>query len=69
MAESVSLMRHLTEAIPLDVYNRVFSMPAIPDGTTVYYDAAADFYGEPPPSRASEIAAEGVVRTPLLRLD
>lgn len=54
--ETVSRVRHLTESLPLSVYNRIFSQVPESDGRGhVYYDATKDFYGELPPSRAFEV--------------
>ena len=74
MVETVSRMRHLTEVIPLNVYNRVFSMPPDPlhngQGQVVYYDATQDYYGDIPLSRASEVKTPEVgCKTPILRFD
>ncbi len=68
MIEQVSRLRHPTEAMSLAVYNEVFSSCPVPGGTTCYYDAAADFYGDRPPSRASE-ARVGMPRMRLLSFD
>lgn len=62
MADKVtrpSRVRHLTESLPLAVYNRVFSYRPDPEytrlGRVAYYDATKDFYGDLPPNRTSEI--------------
>lgn len=51
--EQVSRMRHLTEAMPLSVYNEVFSKQHETTGHVGYYDAASDMYDELPSSSAS----------------
>lgn len=68
MIEQVSRLRHLTETMPLSVYNEVFSRQPSQNGTVCYYDAAADVYlKEPFPSRASEVKVEGRPKTVLLK--
>ena len=56
MIEQVSRIRHLTESMPLSIYNSVFSTQPAPNGMVGYYDATTDVYIEElPPSRASEV--------------
>ena len=69
MTEQVSRIRHLTETVPLSVYNEVFSKQPESNGTVCYYDATADSYDDPPSSRASEVKIENQTKVPFLKFD
>lgn len=70
MIEQASRMRHLTESLPLQVYNSVFSAQPEQNGAVCYYDATADDnISELPPSRASEVRLETGSKRPLLSFD
>lgn len=70
MVERVSRVRHLTESLPLSVYNHVFSRQPELNGAVCYYDATMDVYiDELPLSRASEIKIVESPKKDLLRFD
>lgn len=70
MIEQVSRLHHLTETIPLSVYNRVFSMESEIKGKVGYYDATSDIYiDELPSSKVSEVKIENNNKMTFLKFD
>ena len=70
MAENVSKVLHLTESLPLSVYNRLFSRQPEPNGAVCYYDATMDdYFDDFLLSKASEIRIEEEPEQPLFRFD
>lgn len=70
MIDKVIRVRHLTESLPLAVYNDMFSRQHEQKGGICFYDAKTDgFTADLPPSKSADIEVDGIPQKPLLRFD